>query len=416
MIALFGLNHKTAPIEIREKFVFCEEDIKRFAPIIKTTGINGIVIVSTCNRTEFYFETTGNDTAPIFDILEKTLFEYRKIQNYKGEHFYRKEHDDAARHLFRVTSGLDSMALGEYQIVGQMKDAFNFSKKYNICSPVLVRLFNKAFESSKKVRTNTKLNRGAVSVSYAAVEMTGKKLGCLSEHPILLVGAGETGELTIQSLIKKGCKNFTVTNRTFEKAQGLAKKYNGKAEDFSNLGDLLVNNNIVITSTASKKPLITVGIVKEAMKKRNDTPLVLVDLSVPRNVAMEVGEIENVSVYDIDELKGVIEGNFEKRKGEISHAEEIIDEIVTDFVNWHCSRTLSSTFQSISNSLKEVHKSELQGFKKKQFDSDVEKASEFGNLITSKLTRLMIRNVKSITDNGRKEEYVKMVNKLFELG
>lgn len=415
MIALFGLNHKTAPIEIREKFVFCEEDIKRFAPIIKTNGINGVVIVSTCNRTEFYFEATGNDITSIFDIFEKTLFEYRKIQNYNGEHFYRKEHDDAARHLFRVTSGLDSMALGEYQIVGQMKDAFNYSEKYNINSPVLVRLFNKAFEASKKVRTHTELNRGAVSISYAAVEMTTKRLGCLSKHPILLVGAGETGELTIQSLIKKGCKNFTVTNRTYENAVTLAKKYKGKAEDFSNIKNLLVNNNIVITSTASKKPLITVDIVKEAMKDRNNTPLVFVDLSVPRNVAKEVDEIDNVSVYDIDELKGVIEGNYDKRRGEISYAEDLIDEVVTDFVNWHCSRNLSNTFQSISNSLKEVNQAELKGYKKCQCENEAEKVSEYGDIITTKLTRLMIKNIKSITDNGKKEEYVKMVNKLFEL-
>jgi len=415
MIALFGLNHKTAPIEIREKFVFCEEDIKRFAPIIKTNGINGVVIVSTCNRTEFYFEATGNDITSIFDIFEKALFEYRKIKNYNGEHFYRKEHDDAARHLFRVTSGLDSMALGEYQIVGQMKDAFNYSEKYNINSPVLVRLFNKAFEASKKVRTNTELNRGAVSISYAAVEMTSKRLACLSKHPILLVGAGETGELTIQSLKKKGCKDFTVTNRTYENAVTLAEKYNGKAEDFSNIKNLLVNNNIVITSTASKKPLITVDIVEEAMKERDNTPLVFVDLSVPRNVANEVDKIENVSVYDIDELKGVIEGNYEKRRGEISYAEDLIDEVVADFLTWHCSRNLSSTFQCISNNLKEVNKTELTAYKKCQCEEEAEKVSEYGDIITTKLTRLMIKNIKSITDNGKKEEYVKMVNKLFEL-
>lgn len=416
MIALYGLNHKTAPIEIREKFVFCEEDIKRFASIIKnTTDFKGIIVVSTCNRTEFYFEVSDKDVNSTFAMFETTLFVYRNAQKNARNYFYKKINDDAAHHLFHVTSGLDSMALGEYQIVKQMKDAFGFSEKYNANSPVLIRLFNKAFEASNKVRTNTEMNRGAVSVSYAAVEMTRNKLGSLTQHPILLIGAGETGELTINGLIKKGCKNFTVTNRTYDKAIKLANKYNGKAEDFSQINDLLVNNNIIISSTASKKPLVTVDMVHKAMAKRNNKPLVFVDLSVPRNIQKEVADIENVSVYDIDELKDVIEQNYEKKKTEISHAEQIIDTIVTDFNDWYCSRILTSTFQGISNRLKEVNKSQLDGFKKVKNDDEAEKVSQFGDIMTSKLTRLMIRNVKTITDNGRNKEYVELVNKLFEL-
>jgi len=414
MIGLFGLNHKSAPIEIREKFVFCEEDIKRFVPQLKAIGVQGAVVVSTCNRTEIYFELENSNLSSDFDIIFNTLISYRKVTSAVKIHFYQMKNDDAVQHLFRVVSGLDSMALGEYQIVGQIKDAFNVSKNNDLCSSVLFKLFSDALKTGKQVRTDTALNKGAVSISYAGVELAGKKLQNLSSHPVLLVGAGQTSELTLLNLIKKECTQFTVVNRTQEKACELADKYQCKVGNFEQLGELLLNNDIVISSTASKNALFTEEMVRKAMVERNNQPLLFIDLSVPRNVATEVGEIENVHVYDVDALNEVIEDNLDMRKGEICHAEFIIDESVSEFSKWHSIHCLAPTFQNITSQFQEVNKAMLEGLKNKK-EIDHEKATIYGELITKKFIGLMIENVKSVTNNGQKQEYITMVNKLFEL-
>ena len=415
MIGLFGLNHKSAPIEIREKFVFCEEDIKRFVPQLRTIGIQGAVVLSTCNRTEIYFELDDKNHPADFELIGNTLIQYRKVTSDVKAHFYQMKNDDAVRHLFRVVSGLDSMALGEYQIVGQIKDAFHISQNHQLCSSVLFKLFNDALRTGKEVRTNTALNKGAVSISYAGVELAGKKLQNLSSHSVLLVGAGQTSELTLLNLIKKECTQFTVVNRTQEKACELADKYQCKVGDFEQLGELLVKNDIVISSTASKKALFTVEMVEKAMKERNQQPLLFIDLSVPRNVATEVGKIENVHVYDIDALNEVIVDNLDRRKAEITHAEAIIEESVAEFSTWHSVQALVPTFQNISSRFQEINKTMLDGFVRNQNEIDYEKATAYGELITKKFIGLMIENVKAVTNYGRKQEYITMVNKLFDL-
>ena len=414
MIGLIGLNHKSAPIEIREKFVFCEEDIKRFVPKLKEEGILGAVVISTCNRTEIYLEMEDHNITSDIDLICDTLIAYRKVATDVKIHFYQKKNEEAVQHLFRVVAGLDSMALGEYQIVGQIKEAFNVSKTNDFCSSILFKLFNEALKTGKQVRTETALNKGAVSISYAGVELAGKKLPNLSSKSVLLVGAGQTSELTLLNLIKKACTQFTVVNRTQEKACELADKYNCKVGDFDQLGELLIVNDIVISSTASKKALFTEEIVRKAMEVRNNEPLLFIDLSVPRNVAFEVGEIENVHVYDIDALNEVIEDNLDLRKGEIIHAELIIKEAVSEFSQWHAIHVLAPTFQNITSQFQEVNKALLEGLKNKK-EIDHEKATLYGELITKKFIGLMIENVKAVTDNGQKKEYIKMVNKLFEL-
>jgi glutamyl-tRNA reductase len=229
------------------------------------------------------------------------------------------------------------------------------------------------------------------------------------------VGAGQTAELTLLNLIKKDCSEFTVVNRTQEKACELADKYKCRVGDFEDLENYLTSNNIIITSTASKKPLFTLEMVSKAMKKRENKSLFFLDLSVPRNVAREVSDLEHVFVYDIDALNGVIEDNLDKRKGEITRAEEIIEESVSDFSIWHSNQILAPTFQNITNRFLEINKTLLDGFVKNPSDSEYGKATAYGEMITKKFIGMMIENVKSVTNNGRKQEYIKIVNKLFEL-
>jgi glutamyl-tRNA reductase len=414
MIGLLGLNHKSAPIAVRERFVFCEEDIKRFVNQLRDKGILGSIVLSTCNRTEIYYEVEDSHSCADPEIFQELLTSYRKTEINVGKYFYKMKNEEVARHLFSVVSGLDSMALGEYQIVGQIKDAYNISEKHKLHSTVLIRLFNTALKAGKRVRTETTLNEGAVSISYAAVELALKKLQNLPSHPVLLVGAGQTSELTLLHLIKKECKLFTIVNRTYEKACELAEKYHCEAKEFEKLEELLLENDIVITSTASKKPLFTAPIVRKAMEARGNRTLFFLDLSVPRNVAHEIGDIENVCVYDIDALNGVIEENLEKRRGEISQAREIIEEAVAEFETWHHSRSLTETFQSICTCFHELHKTELERYIRNKDESDSEKATEFGKLITNKFIALMVQSVKSMTDNGRQQEYIGVVNKLFK--
>ena len=414
MIGLLGLNHKSAPIEVRERFVFCEEDIKRFVNLLRDKGILGAIVLSTCNRTEIYYEVEDNHPSTDLEVFQEILSSYRKTDLNVGKYFYKMKNEEVARHLFTVVSGLDSMALGEYQIVGQIKDAYNISEKHKLHSTVLIRLFNTALKAGKRVRTETSLNEGAVSISYAAVELALKKLQNLPSHPVLLVGAGQTSELTLLHLIKKECKLFTIVNRTYEKACELAEKYHCKAKEFEKLEELLLENDIVITSTASKKPLFTESIVRKAMEARDNRTLFFLDLSVPRNVAHEIGEIENVHVFDIDALNGVIEENLEKRRGEISQAKEIIEDAVAEFETWHHSRSLTETFQSICSCFHDLHKAELERYVKNKDEEECEKAMEYGKLITNKFIALMVQSVKSVTDNGRQQEYIGVVNKLFK--
>lgn len=415
MIGLLGLNHKTAPIEIRGKFVFCEEDVKRFIPGLYESGLTGAIVLSTCNRTEIYFDYSGSEIELFTDHILAELIKWRKADMNVKQHFYRYSGENVSRHLFRVASGLDSMALGEYQIVGQMKEAFAISERHNMSSSVLIRLFNKAFEAGKSVRTKTQLSKGAVSVSYAAVELASKKLRHLTSHPALLIGAGQTGELTMYNMVKKGCSKFTVINRTFSKAVELAERYKGEARSMDELDNLLITHDIVIASTASKKALITSEKLLKIMPLRHNKPIFFIDLSVPANVEASVKTMENVYVYNIDDLIAVVDETFEKRKGEIDEAEKIIESFVNEFSDWQHSLMLSETFQYISRNFQQINQQELQGFMKKQMKNNGEDAELYAEHITNKFIRLMIRNVKSVTDNGRKKEYIDLVNDLFKI-
>ncbi len=413
MIGLLGLNHKSAPIEVRERFVFCEEDIKRFIPLLQLNGVSGAIVLSTCNRTEIYYEMNEFVVPLGTSDVEELLFSFRKVDKVVLKYFYHKQNEAVAAHLFRVGSGLDSMALGEYQVVGQIKTAVQISKTNKLISCGLNKLFDDALKAGKQVRTETALNRGAVSISYAGVELASKKLHHLPTHPVLLVGAGQTSELTIQNLIKKSCSLFTIVNRTREKAEELADKYHARVAEIDQLAELLCLNDIVITSTASKKPLFDANMVKEAMIKREGKPLFFIDLSVPRNVAVEVNTIEHVHVYDVDALNLVIENNLEKRKGEIAMAEQMIALAVAEYMKWFNIRALAPTFKTISTSFQEASKNVLDGIIKNQEAEEYSRALEYSDLITKKLIGMMIENIKSVTDNGNNREFITVVNQLF---
>ncbi len=416
MIGVIGINHKSAPISVREKFAFTQEQIIDFTTqIANNEHFEGCVVLSTCNRSEFYYEGSAaiNGAAP--QELTRLLKQYKEIDSDISDCFYSYGETDTVQHLFRVICGFDSLALGEYQIVGQVKEAFRISDEAQTAGKSLTRLFHKAFETSKRVRTETEMNKGAASVSYAAVELAGKTFKDLSQKKILLVGAGETSELVIQHLRKRVCENLTIVNRTLERAQNLAARYEGKVKPFDQLEEAVTEADIVLTSTGSQVALITEEMATRVMKMRNGRPLFFVDLSVPRNVATEVEEIENITVKDVDDLQAVVAETFERRKSQIDTGQRIINEFATDFANWRNSQRLSPTLKAIQQEFFDIQREEVKGFKKFTRNDENPDLDKFGERIAQKYAHLLARNIRELTQNGQDEESLKLVQQLFQL-
>ena len=318
------------------------------------------------------------------------------------KHFYFHTNINAVNHLFRVASGLDSMALGEDQIIGQVKSAYRISVKNKFASSIICRLFHKAFEAGKRVRTETKINEGASSVSYAAVTLAAQHYPKLNHQQILLIGAGQTGELTIQYLSKKGCTNIQVANRTLSNAEKLAARYNAQALPLDDIDQSLETCDIVLVSTGADQPLINRACLAEAMKKRANKPLLLIDLSVPRNISPDVEKIENVNLFDVDDLNQLVLQTFEHRKTEIEKAYSILKEVETDFNEWFTSLNLNPTIRQIKANFQKINQQEFNDFKKNRPEIDYDKIWEYGDHISEKFLGLLIRNLKALTNNGKK--------------
>ncbi len=416
MIGLVGLNHKTAPVEIREKFVFNEEDIANFIFGLKEENESTeVVVLSTCNRTEIYFNLAKDCDFRNFSYILKKLGEFKSIKKEINPYFYNVGGREAVEHLFNVAAGLDSMVLGENQVLGQVKEAYRISASRKYTGSVLNKLFHKAFEAGKKVRTNTEINKGASSVSYAAVELASKIFSDLGKHPVLLTGAGETGELVLKSLVERGSNKLYITNRTYSRAEKLGKKYSAEPVRFEELKEQLVKCDIVITSTSSPEPLFSFKMLKEVMKVRRHRTIFLIDLSVPRDVDEKVKHLENVFLYDIDDLDEVVAHNYEKRKHEIKKAEKIIKKIIDEFFSWVSTLNLAPTIDSLSDKLDVLTSSGLKNLKSSVTENEFDRMSEFGELIKKKYLGLVIKNLKELSNNGQKPEYINLVNNLFGL-
>jgi len=416
MIGLVGLNHKTAPVEIREKFVFNEEDIASFIYGLKEENESTeVVVLSTCNRTEVYFNLTKDCDFRNFSYILKKLARFKNVKKEISPYFYTVGGREAVVHLFNVAAGLDSMVLGENQVLGQVKEAYRISASRKYTGAMLNKLFHRAFEAGKKVRTDTEINKGASSVSYAAVELASKIFSNLEMHPVFLTGAGETGELVLKSLVDRGSKRLYVTNRTYSRAENLGNMYNAEPVRFEELDEHLVNCDIVITSTSSPDPLFSFKMLKEAMKKRKHRTIFLIDLSVPRDVEEKVKHLENVFLYNIDDLEEVVAHNYEKRKHEIKKSEKIIKKIIDEFFSWVSTLNLAPTIDSLSDKFDVLTSIGLKNMKGSVSEHEFDKLSEFGNFIKKKYLGLVIKNLKELSSNGQKPEYINLVNNLFGL-
>jgi len=350
-IYALGVNYRTAPVEVREKLACSIQEVKTLLPELKaSSGVEEVCLLSTCNRVEMYAFSLNEGSANL--LLELFL----KMKNIgEREHIFLKRGKEAVFHVFKVASSLDSMVVGEPQIVAQFKESFRIAREVGTVGKILNRLFEKALRVSKRVRTETGISRSAVSVSYAAVELGRKIFGDLRKAKVLLVGAGEMGELAANYLRRLGCQVF-ITNRTYEKALKLSQKLGGNALRFEDMEDILPSMDIVIVSTGAKDFVITERMIRRVMRRRNYEPMFLIDISVPRNVEPSVGKVDEVFLYDIDDLKEVVERNLRDRMKEAKKGEIILWDEVRKFMEWMESLKVEPLILKLKERVREVEK------------------------------------------------------------
>ncbi|MBU1569790.1 MAG: glutamyl-tRNA reductase, partial [Proteobacteria bacterium] len=312
-IILLGINHKTAPVEIRELLTVSKEEAAAMLDAIKeSASVNEVVIFSTCNRVEILM--TAGDKADAIETAQRQLSRFKNVPVSRFQQsIYIYEGDEAVRHIFRVASSLDSMMVGEPQILGQIKEAYFNATKRKTSGVILNRLLHRTFFVAKRVRTETGIGDHAVSISYAAVELARKIFGLLDGKKVLLIGAGEMAELAVEHLIRNRVKEIFVANRTFKNGVELARRFGGTAIRFEEITDFIQQADVIISSTGSPDIIINKEQVKHIMPGRRNRPLFFIDIAVPRDIDPEINKLNNIYVYDIDDLNGVIDENIEDR-------------------------------------------------------------------------------------------------------
>ncbi|MER2111895.1 MAG: glutamyl-tRNA reductase [Solibacillus isronensis] len=329
-----GLNYKTAPVEIREKLSFIESDLPNAMEALqKQKSILENVIISTCNRTEIYAVVDQLHTGRYY--IKQFLANWFNIPMEQFEdHLFIREEDESLNHLFRVTAGIDSMVLGETQILGQVKKSFLQGQEIGTTGTVYNQLFKQAVTFAKRAHSETAIGENAVSVSYAAVELAKKIFGSLKDKHVAILGAGKMGELAIQNLYGNGVGKVTVINRTFEKAQNLASKFDGDAKAMNELQCTLLEADILISSTGATDYVIDYDLMKDVAKFRKGDPLFMVDIAVPRDLDPRIGDVPNVFLYDIDDLQGIVQANLAERERAANEITAMIQEEIIQFKDW----------------------------------------------------------------------------------
>lgn len=416
MIGLIGISYKTSALEVREKFSLSKEEIVPYSEHLQNeTGISDIVVLSTCNRTEIYFVQSKYEFQTAAKLVYRALKTFKGITEKNWHLFYAKNSIDAVTHLFEVASGIDSMIIGEDQIIGQIKDAYVYCTEAALTDAVLMRLFQKSFEASKRVRTETKIKMGTTSISSAAVQKCATLFDDMFTKKVLLIGAGDTGSLVLQSLKKNGVQKLTVSNRTEEKAFRLAEFHKCVVLPFSQVENHLYLYDIVIVATGSQVPLITRDMVIKSMETRKERQQVFVDISVPRNIEPQVEEMENIQLFTIDDLQTMVNTTMEKRKESVATANLIIQEIVDEFMEWLASRSLRPAIKAITSNMSKITKNELKEYNSVNSEEIQQAINQFSEHLTQKYTRLFIKNLKEITANGKNTEAIDIVNGLFNI-
>ena len=417
-LILVGVNHKTTPVEIREKLAFTkgkiEESVDRlfnFPDIIEHT------ILSTCNRVEIYARANCQDSA--IKAIKQFICDFHEVSPVELEdHFYSYRNEEAVEHLFRVSSSLDSMILGEAQILGQVKDAYSLAKDLRSTGLVLNQLFEKAFSIAKKVREETGIAERSVSISSAAVELAQKIFDDLENRTVMLVGTGEMAELAAKHLISYGVKTVYVTSRTYERATNLARMLNGSALDFEAFKNELHRADIVITSTSAPNFIIKKEMVEKAIHERKNKPIFFIDIAVPRDIEPDVNDLENVYLYDIDDLHVVVSANMKEREKEADNAMNFISQEVTKFNNWVGTLDAVPTIVEIRKKAENIRMQEIEKTLKKipyLSEDDKKLLRQMSSSMVNKILHKPTIKLKRKTQSEDGHVYLKAIRHLFHL-
>ena len=417
-IVIIGLNHRTAPVEIRERLAFPTEAIGHaLRSLLERESLQEGVILSTCNRVEICALASQGSQGTTEAKEFMAAYHGIPLGELNG-YLYHYEKDEAVKHLFRVASSLDSMVLGEPQILGQVKDAYGYAAEFRTIGPVLDKFFSKTFSVAKRVRTETRVASSAVSVSYAAVELARKIFGDLSDKTVLLIGAGEMCELAARHLISAGVKGIMVTNRTFERAVKLAEEFGGTPIRFDEIPVHLKRADIVLSSTGAPHFILRRQDVEEVIRIRKNRPMFFIDMAVPRDIDPDANQVDNVYVYDIDDLNNVIETNLEERQREALKAEEIVAEEVHSFRRWLDAQQATPTIINLRRKYEEVKNAEVAKAMSMLGTEDPKMRKVVESLASSLLNKILHAPISSLKRdaNGKNPmDLVTVVREIFDL-
>ena len=341
-INILGLNHKTAPIDIREKIVFNHAEVPLTLKKLKNIeGVNEVVLLSTCNRTEIYTEN-DKDNQKVINWLNNNQTSVKDYLPYT----YTYEGEEAIKHLFHVASGMDSMVIGETEILGQVKDAYRIANEHKSINSSLKRLFEFAFSVAKEVRTNTEIGSNPITFMFTSITLIKKIYTSIENLRALVVGSGDMTNLAIKYLQSNKINQITLTSRKIDKGKTIAEENNCHFNRLQDLGNIISNHDIIITCTSSSLPIIGKGMVESSLSKRTNNPITIIDLGVPRDVESEIKEIDGIYLYTIDDLGKVIENNYKIRREALAQAEKIIDYKIIEFRNWLANKKSDNLIKS----------------------------------------------------------------------
>jgi glutamyl-tRNA reductase len=415
-LLLVGISHRTAPVELRERIDFQARGIdSALKALTGRDAASEAVIVSTCNRAELYTvcEDVGSARAAVADFISS----YHGVDQAQLQpHVYDVADLEAARHLFRVAAGLDSLVVGEPQILGQVKDAHTAAAAAETVGPMLNRLFHASFAAGKRVRTETGLGSGAVSVGFAAVSLSKKIFGDLKGRTVLVIGAGEMGKLTALHMKSQGARQVTIISRTMAHAARAAEAIGGaSAAPWEELDDLLSRSDIVITATGAAAPVLTKAHVEAVMRPRRNRPLFIIDIAMPRDVEAAAGEIEQVFLYNIDDLQATVRENLARRASEVTRAEAIVTEEVERFGAWLRSRGAIPTVVALRQRFEHIRRAELERLAASLPPESRARVDDITRLLVEKLLLTPTEQLKALGDPETVGTYSEALTRLFEL-
>jgi len=416
-IGVLGISHHTASVEIREQVAISEEEQKEvLLRLQKEFQVDGLLVLSTCNRTEIYM--SSESLKHKMKSIRSWLDEYKGCTYFSDEKIMYERHDhESVKHFFKVISAMDSQIIGEAQITVQVKDSYNQAHELGVTDTLINKLFNFGMQVKKKVQNETFLSDGTVSVSFAGVELARKIFNHLAEKEIVLIGAGKTAELAAYHFKEDGVKNIHVVNRTLSKAEELASKFDGKAYELGDLEEVLKKADIVISATSSENFVVTRPMIGPISKQRHHQPIFLIDLAIPRDIDPQISDVDGIYLYNLDDLHGIVESNLEKRRKEIPKAIKIVDEFLKEFQEWMSVYSMTAVIGKLKKHLETLRLNEIDRLKKHlPQNGTMDGVNMLTESIVNKVIRQHMKSLKKYAaDPEMYKQHVDLIFNLYEL-